>query len=282
MANTYFMSISASDIVSKYVGDSEKTLRLIFKEVISKKPAILFIDEIDSMCSSRQEGENEATKRLKTEFLVRMTEIDEHEGVLVLGATNRPFDLDSAIRRRFEKRIFIPLPNSDARKRLFEIHLGDESTKLSPKFFKELSQLTEGYSGADISILVREALMMSVRDLMQVTHWKKVPNPSPTKEAPHFLVPCAPGTRGAIQKTLMEIEPQLIQSPSISEEDFRSALKHVKPSVAKKDLEECEKFTKLFGSNSEGLPEEEKGTKHKRTEDEEDHRPTKRSRKDGS
>lgn len=86
-----------------------------------KKPSIIFIDEIDSLCGSRSEGENDSTRRIKTEFLVQMQGVgNNNEGVLVLGATNVPWEIDSAIRRRFEKRIFIDLPDATARAGIFE------------------------------------------------------------------------------------------------------------------------------------------------------------------
>ena len=86
-----------------------------------KKPSIIFIDEIDSLCGSRSEGENDSTRRIKTEFLVQMQGVgNNNEGVLVLGATNVPWEIDSAIRRRFEKRIFIDLPDATSRAGIFE------------------------------------------------------------------------------------------------------------------------------------------------------------------
>ena len=90
------------------------------------KPAIIFIDEIDSLCGKRGEGENESSRRIKTEFLVQMNGVgNDQSGVLVLGATNIPWGLDSAIRRRFEKRIYIALPDANARARMFALNIGN-------------------------------------------------------------------------------------------------------------------------------------------------------------
>lgn len=90
-----------------------------------QKPAIVFIDEVDSLCGSRSDGENETSRRIKTEFLVQMQGVGtDMNGVLVLGATNVPWELDPAIRRRFEKRIYIPLPDLVARTTQFKIRLG--------------------------------------------------------------------------------------------------------------------------------------------------------------
>lgn len=93
-----------------------------------------------------------------------------------MGATNIPWVLDSAIRRRFEKRIYIPLPEEHARLTIFKIHIGNTPHNLNEEDFKELAHKTEGFSGADISVLVRDALMQPVRKVQTATHFKKVKN----------------------------------------------------------------------------------------------------------
>ena len=106
-----FVSLSAADIVSKYVGESERTLANIFKEARIRKPCIIFIDEIDSIASTRVADENASVRRLKTELLKQLDGMgSDNDGVLFLGATNKPWDIDPAMRRRFEKKIFIGLP----------------------------------------------------------------------------------------------------------------------------------------------------------------------------
>lgn len=98
--------------------------------------AIIFIDEIDSLCGSRNEGENETSRRIKTEFLVQMQGVgNNNKGILVLGATNTPWELDPAIRRRFEKRIHIPLPDITARIHMFKNRLGKTPNNLSEEDF---------------------------------------------------------------------------------------------------------------------------------------------------
>lgn len=128
------------------------------------KPAIIFIDEIDSLCGSRSEGENETSRRIKTEFLVQMQGVgNDNDGILVLGASNVPWELDPAIRRRFEKRIYIPLPDIHARAAQFKIRIGSTPNNLSEDDFIELARATEGYSGSDITVVVKEAMMLPVR-----------------------------------------------------------------------------------------------------------------------
>jgi vacuolar protein-sorting-associated protein 4 len=160
-----FIAVSSSDLVSKWQGESEKLVRHLFELAREKKPAIVFIDEIDSLCGERGGGsETEAARRIKTEFLVQMQGVAaNNDGVLVLAATNVPWEIDPAMRRRFEKRIYIPLPEAPARARMFRIHLGATPHSLGDDDFAALGRLSEGMSGSDIGVAVREALMEPLR-----------------------------------------------------------------------------------------------------------------------
>lgn len=120
-------------------------MRNLFELARQHKPSIIFIDEIDSLCSSRSDNESESARRIKTEFLVQMQGVGhDSEGILVLGATNIPWVLDSAIRRRFEKRIYIPLPEEPARCFMFKLYLGNTHTLLTDDNLKELGRRTDG------------------------------------------------------------------------------------------------------------------------------------------
>uniref|UniRef100_A0A8D1LD44 vesicle-fusing ATPase n=2 Tax=Sus scrofa TaxID=9823 RepID=A0A8D1LD44_PIG len=172
--NSTFFSVSSSDLMSKWLGESEKLVKNLFELARQHKPSIIFIDEVDSLCGSRNENESEAARRIKTEFLVQMQGVgNNNDGTLVLGATNIPWVLDSAIRRRFEKRIYIPLPEEAARAQMFRLHLGSTPHNLTEANIHELARKTEGYSGADISIIVRDSLMQPVRKVQSATHFKK-------------------------------------------------------------------------------------------------------------
>jgi vacuolar protein-sorting-associated protein 4 len=163
-ADGTFFSISSSDLVSKWLGESERLVKQLFKLARENKPAIIFIDEIDSLCGSRSEGENETSRRIKTEFLVQMQGVgNDNDGILVLGASNVPWELDPAIRRRFEKRIYIPLPDPMARMAQFKIRLGKTPNNLTEQDYVDLGHATEGYSGSDITVVVKEAMMMPIR-----------------------------------------------------------------------------------------------------------------------
>merc|ERR1712045_625342 len=157
MGSTFF-SVSSADLVSKWLGESEKLVKNLFEMARAKTPAIIFIDEVDSLCSSRSDNESESARRIKTEFLVQMQGVgNDNDGILVLGATNIPWVLDAAIRRRFEKRIYIALPEAQARSNMFKLSMGDTKTTITDKEHQELGLMTDGYSGTDISLVVRDA-----------------------------------------------------------------------------------------------------------------------------
>ena len=157
------------------MGESERLVKQLFNMARENKPSIVFIDEIDALCGPRGEGESEASRRIKTELLVQMDGVGkEMKGVLILGATNIPWQLDAAIRRRFQRRVHINLPDTPARMRMFEICVGSTPCELKQPDYRRLAELSEGYSGSDISIAVQDALMQPVRKIQTATHYKKV------------------------------------------------------------------------------------------------------------
>ncbi len=250
-ADSTFFSISSSDLVSKWLGESERLVKELFHSARGKRPAIIFIDEVDSLCSARSDSENDATRRIKTEFLVQMQGVGvDNDGILVLGATNIPWGLDAAIRRRFEKRIYIPLPEEAARRRMFEIHIGDTPTELHAKDWQSLASKTEGYSGADIGIVVREALMMPIRKVQSATHFKMSSGPSPTDSSVYsndLLSPCGPRERGATEMSWMDVPGDKLLEPKVTVGDFIKSLENTRPTVNADDLKRFEDFTSDFG-----------------------------------
>ncbi|GJP36609.1 hypothetical protein CLOM_g21098, partial [Closterium sp. NIES-68] len=215
-----FFSISASSLTSKWIGEGEKLVRALFGVASCKEPAVIFIDEIDSLLSQRQsEGEHESSRRLKTQFLIEMEGCgtgDRH--VLVIGATNRPQELDEAARRRMPNRLYIPLPNKAARKEIVRNLLQkDDILALSEADMDAVAEEAEGYSGSDMRHLVREAAMMPLREA---------------------------ALSGRIDKMEKgDIRPVGLQ-------DFRDALQRVNPSVANSELKAYEEWTAKFGSGN--------------------------------
>lgn len=247
-ADSTFFSISSSDLVSKWMGESEKLVANLFQMARENAPSIIFIDEIDSLCGTRGEGnESEASRRIKTEFLVQMQGVgNDDQKVLVLAATNTPYSLDQAVRRRFDKRIYIPLPEAKARQHMFKVHLGDTPYNLTEADFEYLGRKTDGFSGSDISVSVKDVLFEPVRKTQDAMHFKKV-----TADGQQMYMPCAPRDPNAIQTTMQELAESGLGSqilpPPISRADFEKVLSRQKPTVSKKDLEIQERFTEEFG-----------------------------------
>jgi katanin p60 ATPase-containing subunit A1 len=152
---TTFFNVTASMLTSKWRGDSEKIVRLLFEMARFYAPSTIFIDEIDSLCSSRGDSsEHESSRRVKSEILIQMDGISsvtqDNPIVMVLAATNFPWHIDEALRRRLEKRIYIPLPDLESRRELLRIHLQSIKTDADVDI-DELAALIDGYSGSDIT-----------------------------------------------------------------------------------------------------------------------------------
>lgn len=249
--NSTFFSVSSSDLVSKWLGESEKLVKNLFELARQHKPSIIFIDEVDSLCSSRSDNESESARRIKTEFLVQMQGVgNDNDGILVLGATNIPWVLDAAIRRRFEKRIYIPLPEEHARLLMFKLHLGNTSHQLSEQDLKILAAKSIGYSGADISIVVRDALMQPVRKVQTATHFKRIRGPSPTDHSvivDDLLTPCSPGESEAIEMTWNDVPGDKLYEPPVTMSDMIKSLATSKPTVNNEDMVKLDKFKEDFG-----------------------------------
>ncbi|CAK9290620.1 unnamed protein product [Gordionus sp. m RMFG-2023] len=172
-----FFNISSSVLLSKWVGESEKLVRALFETATIHAPSLIFIDEVDSILCSRNASnssssdtsDNESSNRLKTEFLIRLDGLyndNINNNIIFIGATNRPQKLDEAVRRRFVKRLYIPLPDQEARLQIIQNLMRDQSHVIDETSLLELSgQKTEGYSGADMAELCREASLGPIRCL---------------------------------------------------------------------------------------------------------------------
>jgi len=264
-ADAKFFAVSSSDLVSKWQGESERLVKNLFSMAREEEHAIIFVDEIDSLCGSRSEGESDATRRIKTEFLVQMQGVaSAKDGLLVLGATNIPWDLDPAIRRRFEKRIYIPLPEGPARATMLKIHLGNTPNQLTQPDFDRLGMQADGMSGSDLSIVCREAIMEPMRTCQKARQFRPVlvdhqemlspcetyPScaycPIDLSDAPASKDPCQ--YCGALRMTMYDMpDPSLMLPPVVSVKDFESSLERIKRTVAEEELTHFEEWAEEFG-----------------------------------
>ncbi len=201
--NAHFISLSGPEIMGKYYGESEERIREIFTQAEENSPSIIFIDEIDSIAPKRDEVSGEVEKRIVSQLLTLMDGMKSRGKVVVIAATNRPDSIDPALRRpgRFDREIEIGIPDDGGRMEVLSIHTRgmpiDEKVDL-----KQISKTTHGFVGADLEVLSKEAAMRSLRRILP-----------------------------EIDLDEAEISSEILQKIQITSEDFRDALKEVRPSA---------------------------------------------------
>ncbi|KAJ7525965.1 hypothetical protein O6H91_17G076300 [Diphasiastrum complanatum] len=224
---TTFFNVSSATLASKWRGESERMVRCLFELARAYAPSTIFIDEIDSLCNARgASGEHESSRRVKSELLVQIDGVNistpgedgEKKTVMVLAATNFPWDIDEALRRRLEKRIYIPLPTEESRRQLIRINLKGVEVAADVNV-EEVARRTEGYSGDDLTNICRDASMNGMR--------RKI----------------AGKTRDEIKNMKMDE----IHDP-VAMCDFEEALSKISRSVSMMDIERHEKWLAEYGS----------------------------------
>ncbi|KAI9110362.1 hypothetical protein K1719_018804 [Acacia pycnantha] len=225
---TTFFNVSSATLASKWRGESERMVRCLFDLARAYAPSTIFIDEIDSLCNSRgASGEHESSRRVKSELLVQVDGVNNtstnEDGtrkiVMVLAATNFPWDIDEALRRRLEKRIYIPLPNFESRKELIRINL--KTVEVAPDVnIDEVARRAEGYSGDDLTNVCRDASLNGMR--------RKI--------------------AGKTRDEIKNMSKDEISKDPVAMCDFEEALAKVQRSVSQADIERHEKWFAEFGS----------------------------------
>lgn len=226
--NAHFTSLSGPEIIGKYYGESEERLRDIFKQAEENTPSIIFIDEVDSIAPKRDEVTGEVEKRIVSQLLTLMDGMKSRGKVVVIAATNRPDSIDPALRRpgRFDREIEIGIPDEEGRLEILNIHTRgmpvDEKVNL-----KQMAKVTHGFVGADLESLAKEAAMRSLRRI--------IPDIDLNQE---------------------KISAEILQKIKILDDDFREALKDVKPSALREVLVEIPNVTWEDVGGLETLKEE--------------------------
>lgn len=209
------------------------------------KPAVIFIDEIDALCSARGEGgESEASRRIKTEFLTQMDGVDsDNRGILVLGATNIPWGLDLAMRRRFQRIVHIGLPETSSRSTLFQLAIGDTPHTLTMQDYSHLAAQSDGFSGSDITNVVHLALMIPVRITRTATHFKKAID----EEGQLKYAACSPGDPEAIPMGMQDVPKDELATPPVELRHVQKALRDSHPTSTPDSLAKYIEWTKTSG-----------------------------------
>ncbi len=213
-----FIGIRGPEVLSKWVGESEKNIREIFRKARQAAPTVVFIDEIDAIAPRRGSDVNRVTDRLINQLLTEMDGIEENSGVVVIAATNRPDILDPALLRpgRFDRLILVPAPDEKARLEIFKVHTRRMPLAEDVKL-EELAKKTEGYTGADIEAVCREAAMAAMRRAL----------------------------REGVLKPGMKMD-EVRRKVRVAMKDFEEALEKIGPSVSKETVEYYRKVAEQF------------------------------------
>ncbi len=226
--NANFTSINGPEIMGKYYGESEERLRELFKQAEENSPSIIFIDEIDSIAPKREEVTGEVEKRIVSQLLTLMDGMKSRGKVVVIAATNRPDSIDPALRRpgRFDREIEIGIPDDEGRFEILNIHT--RGMPIEDKVdLKAISKITHGFVGADLEVLAKEAAMRSLRRILP-----------------------------EIDYSQEKISQEILQKIEITSEDFRDALKEVRPSALREVLVQTPNVTWDDIGGLESLKEE--------------------------
>ena len=168
-----FISVKGPELLSKWVGESERGVRQVFRKARQAAPSIIFFDEIDALMPKRGAyiGSSHVTESVVSQILTELDGLEELNNVVVLGATNRPDMLDEALLRpgRLDRMIYVPPPDREGRKKIFEVYLRNREILANDVDIDELVERTEGYVGADIEALVREAKISAMREFIAMT-----------------------------------------------------------------------------------------------------------------
>lgn len=217
--NATFFEAKASSLLSKYFGESSKIISALFSKARKLQPSLVFMDEIDSLAPSRDSGIDESSRRVLGQMLEEMDGFESRhdDKVLFMGATNKPWDLDDALLSRFQRKIFVPLPDAASRKLIFEIHL--LGADLGNVDLNELVEKSTGYSGRDIAALCQEAVTLMIREK----------NP------------------GLEKLNAKQLEVYTLNTRGLSPEEFDKAFEKVKPSSKADILDKYDEWGKEFG-----------------------------------
>ena len=246
---TFFMRKGA-DCLSKWVGEAERQLRLLFEEAKNQQPSIIFFDEIDGLAPVRSSKQEQIHASIVSTLLALMDGMDNRGQVIVIGATNRPDAIDPALRRpgRFDREFYFPLPDINSRKDILKIHTRKWTPPLPDVFLESLAELTKGYGGADLRALCTEAALNSIQ--------RKYPQIYETNEK--LLV--HPSKVKVIAKDFMKAIEKIVPSSARSTSSGSAPLPdHLKPLLEAEFNEIVEKLEQLL-PNSVGMKGKKKFT----------------------
>ncbi|XP_076112565.1 vacuolar protein sorting-associated protein 4-like isoform X3 [Mytilus galloprovincialis] len=240
-----FLRIVCSDLVSKFLEHQEKLIKQLFGKARGLKPCIVFIEDFDSLFN---EDESMIDHKVLTELMVQIQDIGlDNEGIHVILSARKPWALQRSVLRRLNKRVLVPLPDHEARRQIFMKNM--KPIKNDVKDYMIFADKTEGYTGADISTIVRDASMAPLRKIQNASHFKKVQGPSltdPEVIVDDLLTPCASQDSMAIEMSWLDVSEDKLSEPTVTTDDVLKSLNGTKPSIDEEYLKKLNDFVQTW------------------------------------
>ena len=242
-------TVNGPILVSKWNAQSKQEIIIkdLFEYAKKNKPAVILLDEIDFMTKTNNENDvmNDTTRKLKQEFLIQMQNLNSDDGVVVLGVASKPWKLDPLVRKCFQKKLYINLPEFNARKILFELNLKKNSHTLTNEQIEYLAKNTELFSCSDIYNLTQQTIYEPIKKCQKVEYFKKIKGINGHE---WNYIPCEQNDPDAIKMKMEEIkDPKEIIFPEVNFDDFKNVLGRTKPTMTVEEMKKYEKFEEEFG-----------------------------------
>ncbi|XP_071173017.1 vacuolar protein sorting-associated protein 4-like isoform X1 [Mytilus edulis] len=242
-----YLRIVCSDLVCKYLEHQEKMVQYLFKRAKSQSgPCILFLDDFEQLFEY-EETENISIPKIQTELLYQIDHCAEN--VYIVAGTLKPWIIQSTFLKRLDKRMLVSLPDQEARRQIFIKNVKPLKNDVKDEDYLIFADKTEGYTGADISSIVRDAAMAPIRKIQNATHFKKVQGPSltdPEVVVDDLLTPCASQDSMAIEMSWFDVSEDKLSEPTVTNDDILKSLNGTKPSIDEDYLKKLNDFVKTW------------------------------------
>ncbi|XP_063440975.1 vacuolar protein sorting-associated protein 4B-like isoform X2 [Mytilus trossulus] len=242
-----FLRIVCSDLVSKFLEHQEKLIKQLFRKAQGLKPCIVFIEDFDCLFN---EDASMIDRKVLTELMVQIQDIGlDNEGIHVILSARKPWAIQRSVMRRLCKRVLVSLPDHEARRQVFMKNMKPIKNDVKDEDYAIFADKTEGYTGADISIIVRDASMAPIRKIQNASHFKKVQGPSltdPDVVVDDLLTPCASQDSMAIEMSWEDVSEDKLSEPTVTTDDVLKSLNGTKPSIDEEYLKNLNDFVQSW------------------------------------
>ncbi|XP_052062075.1 vacuolar protein sorting-associated protein 4B-like isoform X1 [Mytilus californianus] len=242
-----YLRIVCSDLVSKFLEHQEKMVQYLFKRAMNQsRPCVLFLDDFEQLFEY-DESENDRIPRIRTELLYQIDHCAEN--VYIVTGTHKPWMIHSTFLKRLNKRVLVPLPDEEARRQIFIKNVKPLKNDVKAEDYLTFANKTDGYTGADICIIVRDAAMAPVRKIQNASHFKKVQGQSltdPDVVVDDLLTPCASQDSMAIEMSWLDVPEDKLSEPTVTTDDILKSLNASKPSIDEEYLQKLNDFVQTW------------------------------------